>query len=97
MSAYRVLSFDLATLRDRDLITQTVNNRVATVAVLQLPAGAAVSLHFGSGGEAIPLLNQGIEFTPCPPEETGVYLTNAAGAGTLILLVSFGSGLEASI
>lgn len=92
MAAYQVLTFDLATVRDRELIQSTRNNAVATVAIVQLPAGAGVSIHFGQGGNGIPLLNQGMEFQPCPPERDGVYLSNPAGAGNLVLLVSYEGG-----
>lgn len=89
MSAYRVLNFDLSVVRSKELVTQTRNNEVATVNVVQLPNGAAVSIAFGSGGEDIPLLAQGAEFELCPAEKEGLFITNPAGAGTLVLMVSF--------
>lgn len=92
MAAYQVLQFDLATIRDKEVINTTRNNPVATVSVIQLPAGAGVSIHFGQGGQAWPLLNQGAMFEPCPPERDGVYLSNPAGAGTLILAVTYEGG-----
>lgn len=91
MSQYKLREFDLATVRDRQVIYDRAVP-IATLAVMQLPGGAAASLRFGQGNDDIPLLNQGMEFKPCPAERDGVYLTNPAGAGTLKLLISFEEG-----
>lgn len=91
MSQYKLREFDLAVVRDKIAIYDRAIP-IATVAVIQLPAGASTALRFGQGNDDIPLLNQGMEFKPCPPERDGVYLTNPAGAGILKLLVSFEEG-----
>lgn len=88
MSAYKLFTFDLATPRDKRPIGDRATP-VSTVAVIQLPAGTSAFLRFGQGNDDIPLLNQGMEFRPCPTEKDGVYLTNSAGGGDLKLLVSF--------
>ena len=91
-SAYQVLDFDLSVARDKQEIPRTRANAVATVNVLRLPVGAIASIHFSNGGNAIPLLNQGMEFEPCPPERDGVYFTNPVGGGTVTLLISYDPG-----
>lgn len=91
MSAYKIREFDLAAARDKALIYDR-QVPVATVSVIQLPAGAVVSLRFGQGSDDVPLLNQGMEFKPCPPERDGVYLSNPVGGGIVKLLVSFEEG-----
>lgn len=91
-SAYQVLTFDLAVPRDREEIRITRNNPVATVSVIELPAGASVSIHFGQGGAPWPLLNQGATFEPCPAEREGVFLSNPVGGGNLVLGITFEGG-----
>lgn len=88
--SYRVLTFDLATAREREAIIPQ-GRGVVSVTVLDVPAGGDVSLSWGSSGDAVPLLIAGqlVEF--CPAEAGGFYLTVPAGiAGALVLYVDYG-------
>lgn len=85
MSAYTLPPIDLSQPRDRTVIDGTQAAPVDAVYVAALPA--PVSLHFG-GGQPIPL-EQGKSYEPCPSERNGVFLTNIAAGGLLVLIVSF--------
>lgn len=93
---YRVQNIDLATVRSAP------GERLAlpgvaydAVTVLQLPAGAIVGIRFGDNKDLIPLLQQGQTFrfkdacdNPFAITES-LYVENPAGAGIVILLISF--------
>ena len=92
---YRVVSFNLATARDRATIVET-GTRI--IAVMVQAAPAAASLHFGANRDPVPALTGDSWDTTaedengCPvPLDEGLFLTNAAAAGLLTLVVSFGS------
>jgi len=88
--AYKVLSFDLSTVRDRELIAVTQNSAVSTISVIQLPSGADVTIHLeGPTSDPWPLLNQGLQFKACPPERKGIHLSNPQGGGILKLGISY--------
>lgn len=92
MADYNVKSVDLTQANAAPgLLISDANKPVDGVTVLQLPAGASVSLAFGENRDPVPLLNQGMAFELCPPEDKGVRVVNpVAGAGSLVLLISYG-------
>lgn len=53
---------------------------------------AAASVHFGASGEPIRLV-QGKEYRPCPGETDGVFISNVASSGQLVLIISYEGGL----
>jgi hypothetical protein len=93
---YNLRSFDLAQSRDRSTIIDQ-GTRINGVEVKEVPAGAAVFLHFGSGRDPYPIVTgdaweisaDGPDGCPVPLDE-GLYMTNSAGAGTVTLMISFG-------
>lgn len=82
-------TLDLSVARNRVGIGATYANPVNGVTVMQLPAGVAITLHLGHGHVGYPILQEGQTFEPDPPHTDGVFITNAAGVGVLILDVSF--------
>lgn len=93
--SYRVLTFDLTAARSRQSVPQvTVGSGYTAVKVLACPAGAGVLLAFGNNAEDVPAENgRSFEWVdqcgnPYPCTE-GLLVTNPAGAGSLVLLVSF--------
>lgn len=88
-SAYVVEAIDLSAGRDRTPIISTLANKVATVHAIQVPGAA--SLHFGQGGQPWPIV-QGKEYEPCPPESDGIFVTNVAASGFMLLGISFEVG-----
>lgn len=93
---YRVISLDLAVARAAAPIPGVdVGVKFDGVTVLQIPGGNTVGLSFGNG-DFIPILQAGpFRFLDgCEHPffcDEGLFLQNAAGAGTLVLLVSFGT------
>jgi len=92
--AYTVLTFDLVTLRDRVSVL-ALGASYTGVSVETLPAGAGVSLAFGTNSQLIPVRVEGRAWdfvdncgNPQGCDE-GLFLSNPAGAGILTLLVSF--------
>jgi hypothetical protein len=93
MTSYQVTQLDLSVPRSAVVIDGTKGAPVATVWVIQLPAGQTPSLHIGAATQnPIPLNNQGVSFDICPAETGGIFITNTLGAGILILLISFDEG-----
>ncbi len=96
MAQYEVRTFDLATVRDKFPITSRAKF-VSSIAVTALPAGADARLQFGDDK---PVISAAVNrtFQLCPPENSGVYLTNPAGVGSLEVVISYadngGPGLE---
>lgn len=89
MTPYVLFYLDQSTSHDHVRIPTTAANPVDAVTVLQLPTPTLASVHFGSG-DGIPLLAPFQSFEPFPPERDGIFVSNAAGGGgVLILLVSF--------
>ena len=88
-SAYVIESIDLSAARDRTPIESTFANKVATVHAISVPG--ACSLHFGQGGQPWPIV-QGKEYEPCPPEDDGIFVSNVAAAGRLLLGITFEAG-----
>lgn len=93
--SYRVLTFDLTAARTRAAVPQvTVGSGYTAVKVLACPAGAGVSLAFGSNAEDVPVENnRSFDWVdqcgnPFPCTE-GLLISNPVGAGSLKLLVSF--------
>ncbi len=89
MSAYQRFDLNLATPRQREVLSGTQGAKVATVYAVKLDAAA--SLHFGQGGQEWPI-EVGKSYEPCPAETGGVYVTNAAAGGTLSLMVTMDEG-----
>lgn len=94
---YAVVSFDLATARtDQPVAGIQVGTRFDSVTVLALPAGAGVSVRFGSN-QHIPLsvVNQSFRLLDSCEHpffcDEGLFVTNPAGAGVCTLLVSLGT------
>ena len=90
-NAYRVVSVDLGTARDRiPVIPRDVG--VTNILVLAMSAGAVASLHVGER-EGIPLSGAGFTLDDiCPPENKGIFVTNPAQPGlTLLMFFSFGA------
>jgi len=93
---YQVLQIDLAVVRDSNAIVE-VGVRFDAVTVHQLPA-VGPSLKLGPNA-AIPLLRtETFRFLDkCEHPffcDEGLFLTNPAGAGILILIVSLGTNPE---
>lgn len=94
---YAVVRLDLATVRsDPGEAIVGVGVAYDAVTVLQLPAGAVISLAFGDNKPQVPLLTQGQTFAfmdacnrPYVVTET-LRAVNPVGAGVVVLLVSFG-------
>lgn len=99
---YKVLTFDLAAARtdpERALkLGLPIHN---VVLVDRPPAAPAVSIRLGDGSNSPIPVNGfpiGASFKPHKPEKDGLFITNAAGAASLVLLVSFEDGpLDVSI
>jgi len=88
-SRYANVALDLSVARDRVGIPVTLAARIATVNAQVVPGAA--SIHFGQGGEPIRLI-QGKDYRPCPPESDGIFVSNVASSGLLILTVTFEGG-----
>lgn len=93
---YKVLTLDLATVRTRLAIPEFPTGiQFDAISVLDLPVGAAASVAFHPSGDLIPLVTgRTIRFLDeCerPFMATdGLFVSNPAGAGALVLLVSQG-------
>lgn len=95
--SYQVLTLDLTQARTKKSIVDN-GSRVDSVAVLSMPAGTVAALSFGTNSDDIPIGVgdtydvSGFDAAGCPvPLDEGVFLTNPVGAGTLVLLISYGS------
>lgn len=91
---YQVIQLDLAAARDSNAIVE-VGVRFDAVTVHQLPGGVAIGLKLGPNPE-IPLLRtETFRFLDSCEHpffcDEGLFITNAAGAGVLILIVSMGT------
>lgn len=94
---YQVVQLDLAVQRDGvEILGQGVEYDAVTIH--QLPGVGAASLGFGSNGSGamIPLLRpETFRFLDSCEHpffcSEGLFVTNPAGAGILILIVSFGT------
>lgn len=92
--AYTVLNLDLTVQRTDEPIVN-VGVPVESIAVLGLPIGTSASLRIGTNKPPVPLLTQGMSIEEiCPNNDEGVFLTNALGAGTLVLFIAFGSSVK---
>jgi hypothetical protein len=94
---YQVLQIDVATPRDSNPIVE-VGIKYDAVTIHQLPAGGGMSLKLGPN-QAIPLIRtETFRFLDkCEHPffcDEGLFLTNVAGAGILILIVSLGTNPE---
>lgn len=89
MTPYVLFFLDQSVSHDHERIPTTAANPVDSVTVLQLPTPTVARIHFASG-DGIPLLNPLQSFEPDPPERDGIFVSNSAGGGgVLILLVTF--------
>lgn len=91
---YQILQIDLAVPRDSNAIVE-VGIRFDAVTVHQLPGGSVASLKLGPNPD-IPLLRtETFRFLDSCEHpffcDEGLFLTNPAGAGVLILIVSLGT------
>jgi hypothetical protein len=94
---YQVLNIDLAVPRDSNAIVE-VGVKYDAVKIHQLPAGGGMFLKFGPN-PAIPLLRvEELRFLDkCEHPffcDEGLFLTNGAAVGILILIVSLGTSPE---
>lgn len=89
MADYKVVRLDLSAAREHEeILSRHVS--VASVALLSLSVGATLDLHVGNSKPGIPLAEaRGIAFDMEPPEEYGLFVTNAAQVGTAVLLISY--------
>jgi hypothetical protein len=99
--AYRILTFDLTTLRDRTQVLQP-GAAYNSVCVRECPGGAGVELAFGSNADLIPAIEgdafQFLDKCAHPLNcDEGLFVTNPAGAGTLVLLVGFAGSQGGSV
>ena len=94
---YQVLTIPLTGARSAEFIVQP-GVAYDGLTIIELPggAGAGVSLAFGSNGNFIPMRSEGQSFAfidvcgnPFQCDE-GLLLTNPAGAGNLVILLSVG-------
>lgn len=95
MAAYKVVSISTAAVLTAfpiDGQSGFRGSQVDYITVLQVPVGADVRLRIGETGQPIPL-TVAIPFDICPPETTGIFFdVVTAGAGNVVLLVSFLEG-----
>lgn len=101
---YSRRSFDLATARDRGAILDA-GTLINGVTVVSVPAGAVAQLHFGANRDPIDLATGDqwdcsvVDANGCPkPMDEGLFMSNPAGAGSIVLIISFGpvgSGVRA--
>lgn len=85
MAAAQRFALSLATPRQNEVLTGTQGARVATVRVTSLPAPA--QLAFGQG-TALWDIEPNVDYRPCPPETGGIYVSNAIGGGTMVIMVT---------
>jgi hypothetical protein len=84
-------SYDVVTI---DLTAANTDARFAAnfpieaITVLQVDDVCTIKL--GNGKPAIPIVAAMQIFQMCPALDEGFYITNAVGAGSLILMLSFG-------
>lgn len=89
--SYDVVVIDL-TVANAELARGT-NQPIESITVQQLDAPA--NIRFGPGAPSVPLSVAGQTFDICPALTEGVFITNAAGVGSLVLMLNFG-GLTSS-
>lgn len=93
--SYSVVALDLSVARDHARIAD-VGQVIGAVTVLQLPAGSTCALTLGTNRGDIPLLIPAQLFDMCPACDEGIFFTNPAGVGIVILLLSVGDNLTVS-
>jgi hypothetical protein len=93
---YQRLDIDISVARPTPIAITGQGVAYDGITVIQLPAGAVVSVAFGANSQPIPLLQQGQSFgfldvcgNPFQCTE-GLFVTNAAGAGNVVILLSVG-------
>ena len=89
---YIVVPVDLTNARTRVKVVGE-GPPIKNIALASLSAAGALSVHLGPDKDAIPLsaVADGLEIDP--PNDTGIFVTNAAQAGVLAsLLVSYANG-----
>lgn len=89
-SAYVVEDIDVSVAREKTPITSSLAAEVYGVYVAILPGVA--SLHFGQGGQPIPVVQGKYYKCPCQPERDGIFVTNAAAAGHMLVMVAYSAG-----
>ena len=94
--AYTRLDIDLTVARNFQEVLG-IGNAYDGVIINTLPVGATVSIAFGPNSPLIPLLQQGQDLhfldmcaNPFFANE-GLFISNPAGIGTLVLIVSVGT------
>lgn len=93
-SAYTIDALDLSVAVEKKVIPSSQAAQVAGVYILSAPGPA--SLHFGQGGQPIPVV-QGKYYKCCPPEHDGIFVTCAVAAGFMLVLVTYeGGAIEVS-
>lgn len=93
---YSRRAIDLAVAHDRTQIVDP-GTLINGVSVLFVPAGAAAQLHFGANKDPVDIATGDqwdcsvVDARGCPrPMDEGLFVTNPAGAGNVVLVVSFG-------
>jgi hypothetical protein len=91
MNAYRVVTVDLAVANNRGVVVGR-DTGVTNILVIAASAGAVFQLHVGDR-EGIPAPGAGFTLDDmCPPENRGIFITNAAQPGmTVTIFLSFGA------
>jgi len=86
---YQIFPLDLSVPRSApgEKIVEA-GNKVESVTVLGLPASGA-SIALGANRPLIPLTTQGMTFSLCPAADEGIFVSNAAGGGILLLFVAY--------
>ena len=84
--AYDVQTIDLAVARSQTPIPSTQNQPVDSITILQMDSPVQISL--GGGPYFTPIVGSTLDM--CPPCTEGVLMTNAAGAGSLVVFISMG-------
>ena len=93
---YKVVAIDLTAARTDPERLIKLGLDIHNVVIVTMPGGApSVSIRFGDGSNGLIPLNAfpvGTQFKPGTPEKDGLFVVNAAGAFTVLLLVSFEDG-----
>lgn len=94
---YQIVTVDLSTGPKTKQPIIGKGQAYNSVAVRQFPAGSTVSLSFYDNGSEVPLVAgdsfvcTGLDSKGCPvAADEGLFVTFAAGAGLVVLLVSMG-------
>lgn len=88
-SRYTIDAIDLSVAVERSPIKSAAAAQVAGVYIVSAPGPA--SLHFGQGGQPVPVV-QGKYYKCCPPETDGIFVTCTVASGFMLVLVTYEGG-----